>query len=129
MKCYQLFIGINLMLICQMSLAQGAFDGLWTGKISAGGVEVQMDFEINDEKHEMLLSVPLQNLNDIKSNSLEIKGDTLDAIFTVFNARYNAVYNRTTEVFEGAWTQGQTIELNIKRTDQKTSYNLSLIHI
>jgi len=122
MKTWKLICILIVTFFCDQSSAQTNFDGFWTGALEVGGMEMHMDFEVKSEEKLLLLSVPIQNLNDIKSSSLVIKGDTLDARFNVFNARYYAIYNNATEAFEGTWTQGQNIELIIKRADQKTKF-------
>jgi len=122
MNICKLLCIIMIAFICDRLSAQSDFDGFWTGTLEVGGMEMHMDFEMKSEERLLLLSVPIQNLNDVKSSSFIMKGDTLEAMFNVFNARYYAVYNKTTEAFEGSWTQGQNFDLILKRAEQKTEF-------
>ena len=89
------------MIISTLSIAQNKFDGLWTGTIAAGGIEMQIDFEIIETEQKVLMSVPIQNLEDIESSTLVIKGDTLTIMYTAFRARYDAIYDNESEEFVG----------------------------
>lgn len=122
MKVYRLLASFLFMIISTSSTAQNKFDGLWTGTIAAGGIEMQIDFEINEVERKVLMSVPIQNIEDIKSSTLVISGDTLTIMYTAFRARYDAVYDSESEAFVGEWNQGSVTALDLKRTDAKTEF-------
>jgi pimeloyl-ACP methyl ester carboxylesterase len=122
MNVFKLFAFFLLMIISTSSIAQNKFDGLWTGVIAAGGIEMQIDFEIKESERKVLLSVPIQNLEDVESSTLVISGDTLTIMYTTFRARYDAVYDNESEEFVGEWNQGRATALNLKRTDAKTEF-------
>ena len=60
MKVFRLLAFFLLMIISTLSIAQNKFDGLWTGTIAAGGIEMQIDFEIIETEQKVLMSVPIQ---------------------------------------------------------------------
>lgn len=122
MKFCKSFVIFFMLIVSNLSIAQQQYDGLWTGKIAAGGVEMQMDFEIKSEEQKLLLSVPIQGLKDVESSSFNLRGDTLEAVFSMFRSRYDAIYNAETELFEGNWLQGISTPLDIKRTTTKTEF-------
>ncbi|MFT6334648.1 MAG: pimeloyl-ACP methyl ester carboxylesterase [Halioglobus sp.] len=122
MNVFRLLALFLLMIISTLSIAQNKFDGLWTGTIAAGGIEMQIDFEITEAEQKVLMSVPIQNIKDIESSTLVIKGDTLTIMYMAFRARYDAIYDQKSEAFIGEWNQGRATPLNLKRTDTKTEF-------
>lgn len=122
MKIFRLLTLLLLVITSTFSYGQNKFDGLWTGTIAAGGLEMKLDFEILESDRKVLMSVPIQNLEDVASSTLTIKGDTISILYTSFRARYDAIYNNETEEFEGEWSQGRSTALNLKRTDTKTVF-------
>ncbi len=123
MNVFRLSAFFLLMIISTLSIAQNKFDGLWTGAISVGGIEMQLDFEINESEKKALMSVPIQKLENIESATLIIKGDSLTITYPSFRAKYNAVYNNESEEFIGEWNQGRITALNLKRTESKSEFN------
>ena len=122
MNVFRLIAFFLLMIISTLSIGQNKFDGLWTGTIAAGGIEMQIDFEIKEAERKVLMSVPIQNLENIESTTLLISGDTITIMYTSFRARYDAIYDQKSEEFIGEWNQGRAIALNLKRTDAKTEF-------
>jgi hypothetical protein len=121
MKVYRLLAFFLSMIISTLSIAQNKFDGLWTGTIAAGGIEMQIDFEINEVERKVLMSVPIQNIEDIKSSTLVISGDTLTIMYTAFRARYDAVYDSESEAFVGEWNCIRLEKNRCKNRIQKTT--------
>ncbi len=122
MKVFRPLALFLLMIISTLSIAQNKFDGLWTGTITAGSIEMQIDFEFKESESKVLLSVPIQNVEDVESSSLVIKGDTITIMYTAFRARYDAVYDNESEEFIGEWNQGRVMALNLKKTEEKTEF-------
>lgn len=122
MNVFRLLAFFLLMIFSTLSIAQNRFDGLWTGTISVSGIEMQLDFEINESDKKALMSVPIQKLEDIESATLIIKGDTLSITYPSFRAKYDAIYNNESEEFIGEWNQGRSTALNLKRTDSKSEF-------
>ena len=122
MNVFRLLAFFLLMIFSTLSIAQNRFDGLWTGTISVSGIEMQLDFELNESEQKALMSVPIQNLENIESATLTVKGDTLTITYPTFRAKYDAVYNNESEEFIGEWNQGRSTALNLKRTDAKSEF-------
>ncbi|MDF1699276.1 MAG: alpha/beta fold hydrolase [Saprospiraceae bacterium] len=101
--------------------SQVNFDGLWGGKITSNGLEVEVNFKVESEAKRVLLSVPLQKVNDQVGSGLEIKGDSIFFDYSNFNASYQGVYNSVTKEIRGEWTQGLSTSLNLKRIKKKST--------
>ncbi len=116
-----------LFLICilQLGISQSdpVFKGLWTGTLHANGMEIDLDIEIDSLQKNALLDVPLQNLTAISSSRVLVVGDTVSLDFPMLRAQYSGVYNSDSSLIIGNWSQGISIPLNLRRTDQKTTFN------
>lgn len=123
MKFFKAFVLFSFLLLSTLSIAQDKYDGLWTGTLSASGMEVQIDFEINEAEQKALISIPMQKVKDIESGEFSIKGDKLSIVYPSFRVRYDGIYDESLKEFVGEWKQGMALPLNLKRTDKKTSVN------
>ena len=122
MNTFRLLAFFLLMIISNLAIAQNKFDGLWTGSIAVGGIEMRLDFELIESEQKVLMSVPIQNLDNIESATLIIKGDSLTITYPSFRAKYNAIYNNESKEFIGEWNQGRVTALNLKRTEVKSEF-------
>ena len=101
---------------------QNALDGIWSGEIKTGGIVLVVDIEMNSETQTALMSIPMQNLDDVKASKCSLKGDTVEIDFNQFRASYSGVYNHSKKEIIGKWSQGRPIELNFHKTDKKTEF-------
>ena len=99
--------------------AQDKFDGLWGGTINSRGLEIEVNFQVQVEANRVLLSVPLQKVNDQVGSGLKIKGDSIFFDYSNFNASYKGIFDATKDEIIGEWTQGLNTELNLKRVEEK----------
>lgn len=125
MRYLTLFTFILSSLLSIDSTAQAKFDGLWGGALDVNGLKVEVNFEVQTEAKRVLLSVPLQNISDQVGSGLEINGDTLFFDYSNFGASYSGVYDESSKQIVGEWTQGLSIELNLKRQGKKTKIERS----
>jgi pimeloyl-ACP methyl ester carboxylesterase len=117
---YTSFLSFVLSLAFSVTLAaQEKFDGLWGGVINAGGLKIEVNFEVQTEANRVLLSVPLQKVNDQVGSGLEINGDTIFLDYSNFNASYKGIYDPLTEDIIGKWTQGMSTDLILKKVKEK----------
>ena len=100
--------------------AQEKFDGLWGGLITSNGLEIEVNFEVQTEANRVLLSVPLQKINDQVGNALVIKGDSIFFDYSSFRASYKGKYDAEKQEIIGQWTQGLSTSLNLKRIKEKS---------
>lgn len=100
--------------------AQEKFDGLWGGIISSGGLEIEVNFEIQSAENRVLLSVPVQKVKDQVGSGIEIKGDSIFFDYSNFKASYKGFYDATKNEIIGEWTQGLSTSLNLKRITEKS---------
>ena len=99
--------------------AQDKFDGLWGGTIITSGIEVEVNFEIQTAEKRILLSVPIQKINDQVGSGIEIKGDSIFFDYSNFNASYEGQYDADKKEIIGEWMQGKKTALNLKRIEKK----------
>ena len=100
--------------------AQEHFDGLWGGIITSLGVEMEVNFEVQTAANRVLLSVPMQKVNDQVGSGLTINGDSIFFDYSNFNASYHGKYDAEKNEIIGKWTQGLSTELNLKRIEKKS---------
>jgi len=100
--------------------AQEKFDGLWGGLIQSSGIELEVNFEVQTAANRVLLSVPLQKINDQVGLGMEIKGDSIFFDYSNFRASYKGKYDAEKQEIIGQWTQGLSTTLNLKRIEEKT---------
>lgn len=100
--------------------AQEKFDGLWGGLITSSGIEMEVNFEVQTTAKRVLLSVPMQKVNDQVGLGLEIKGDSIFFDYSNFGASYKGKYDAEKQEIIGQWTQGLSTELNLKRIKKKS---------
>ncbi len=118
---YTTIVSFVIAITISISLsAQEKFDGLWGGIITSSGLDIEVNFEVQTEANRVLLSVPMQKINDQVGSGLEIKGDSIFFDYSNFNASYKGVYDSTKEEFIGKWTQGLSTDLNLKRIEKKS---------
>lgn len=115
------FLSLLFAFIFSISIsAQDKFDGLWGGNIVSNGLEIEVNFQIDEKANRVLLSVPMQKVNDQVGSGLEVKGDSIFFDYSTFGASYAGLYNSKTQEIEGEWTQGLTTDLNLKRIKEKS---------
>lgn len=118
---YSTLFSFILFVFSSLSLtAQVKFDGLWGGVINSRGIEIEVNFLVQAAENRILLSVPLQKVNDQVGSGLEIKGDSIFFDYSNFGASYKGKFDATKEEIMGEWTQGLSAELNLKRIEKKT---------
>lgn len=120
MNMKALFTIIIAIVFSNSVAAQEKFDGLWGGMITSSGLEIEVNFEVQTEANRVLLSVPLQKINDQVGSGLSIKGDTIFFDYSSFNASYKGVYDAEKNEIVGSWTQGLSTTLNLKRITEKS---------
>jgi len=92
--------------------------GLWTGKI-ANSLQVNVRFDKTLEgKWEATLSVPAQNLVT-KVEDVTVTPDKIGFALSRLGASYAATWSAQDGAWNGAWTQGGTTPLNLKRTTEE----------
>ena len=121
MKSFKLFVLFSFVLMSTIISAQNRYDGLWTGTLSASGMELQIYFEMNEAEQKALISIPMQKVKDIESGTFSISGKKLSIVYPSFRVRYEGEYDDTLEEFVGEWIQGTSIPLNLKRTNEKAT--------
>jgi len=84
---YTTFISFLTAITLSFSLtAQEKFDGLWGGIIHSSGLDIEVNFEVQSKENRVLLSVPMQKINDQVGSGLKINGDTIFLDYSNFNA-------------------------------------------
>ena len=122
MKIFNFLFCIPFLFSFQL-VAQHNIDGIWSGKIESNGSEIVIDIEIKSEKSQALISVPLQNISDFKSTSFSTKGDTLDIRYSMFQAKYEGVYDEVTNTIIGQWIHRSATPLTFHKVDKKTTFD------
>ena len=118
---YRDYIFLVLTFLISLTLSgQNKFDGLWGGTIASGGLDLKVNFEIQSEENRILLSVPLQKINDQVGSGIEIKGDSIFFDYSNYQASYRGLYDHKSEEIIGEWTQGRSTTLNLKRVSKKS---------
>lgn len=119
-----------VLLLCTFSCfanAQVNFDGLWGGSIKSSGLVIDVNFKVETEANRVLLSVPLQKINDQVGSGVIIKGDSIFFDYSNFNASYAGEYDSETGEIIGQWTQGMSTELNLRRVSKKSKITRSQV--
>jgi pimeloyl-ACP methyl ester carboxylesterase len=109
---------------CSISIsAQEKFDGLWGGHITSMDLKIEVNFQVQTAANRVLLSVPLQKINDQVGSGLVINGDSIFFDYSNFNASYKGKYDAEKQEITGQWTQGLSTDLNLKRIEKKAKIN------
>lgn len=113
-------IGLN-----RIAPAQGnpTFDpaGLWLGTLSFGGMEIRVVFKIAktaDGHLKATMDSPDQGATDIPVDTVTVEGNKLALEIKSVKGSFEGTFNPATQEIEGAWNQGVSLPLKMKRADK-----------
>lgn len=125
MKRRVLITILSILMYSLYGVAQVNFNGLWGGAIKSGEFEIEVNFKVETEANRVLLTVPLQKINDQIGSGITIKGDSIHFDYSSFNASYRGVYDSESQEIKGEWAQGKKTSLNLKRISKKSKIRRS----
>ena len=92
--------------------------GDWNGKTKKGNKEITFVFQIKKENnsYSSTMSVPTFRINGIRPKATTFKNDTLTIDGSNIGMKYEGVYNKELQQFEGTYMEGAVVlSLNLKR--------------
>lgn len=112
---------IACMLAFSISIASAFsqdISGDWSGKTKRGNKEITFVFQLKKENnsYSSTMSVPTFRINGIRPKSTTFENDTLTIDGSNIGMKYEGVYNKELQQFEGTYMEGAVVlSLNLKR--------------
>jgi len=113
------FLAIVLFALVPVCSAQTQLAGDWQGTLSAGGVSLRLVFHIHaatDGTLSATLDSVDQGVNGIPVTTITLKDSKLSLTVDTVHGTYEGAVNKDGSEIDGTWSQGQPLELDLKRT-------------
>jgi len=112
------FISLAALTLSPLCRAQSQIAGDWIGTIDAGGAQLRLALHItaaNDGGLTATFDSVDQGVNGIPVTAISLKDSKLAFTIDAAHVAYEGTVNKDATEIDGAWSQGQPLELNFKR--------------
>ena len=114
-----MLIALALAALAPLGRAQVQIAGDWQGTLNAGGAQLRLVLHITagkDGAFAATLDSVDQGAMAIPVTSVKLKGSKLSLTVDAVHGTYEGTVNKEGSEIDGIWSQGQSLELNFKRT-------------